>query len=50
MQGNINIRDHYFKTILTLDRFSPGNYNGIIVENAVDWLMKQNCLFHRFCF
>ena len=45
-----NIRDHYLKTILTLDRFSPGNYNGIIVENAVDWLMKQNCLFHRFCF
>ena len=35
-----NIRDHYLKTILTLDRFSPGNYNGIIVENAVDWLMK----------
>ena len=35
-----NIRDHYLKTILTLDRFSHGNYNGIIVENAVDWLMK----------
>ena len=35
-----NIRDHYLKTILTLDRFSPGNYNGIKVENAVDWLMK----------
>lgn len=35
-----NIRDHYLKTILTLDRFSPSNYNGIIVENAVDWLMK----------
>ena len=35
-----NIRDHYLKTIRTLDRFSPGNYNGIIVENAVDWLMK----------
>ena len=35
-----NIRDNYLKTILTLDRFSPGNYNGIIVENAVDWLMK----------
>ena len=36
-----NIRDNYLKTILTLDRFSPGNYNGIIVENAVDWLMKE---------
>lgn len=35
-----NIRDNYPKTILTLDRFTLGNYDGIIVENAVDWLMK----------
>ena len=25
--------------MLTLDRFSLGNYNGIQVVNAVDWLL-----------
>lgn len=34
-----NIRDNYPKTILTLDRFTLGNYDGIKVENAVDWLL-----------
>lgn len=33
------IKDNYPKTILTLDRFSLGNYNGIQVVNAVDWLL-----------
>ena len=33
------IKDNYPKTILTLDRFSLGNYNGIQVANAVDWLL-----------
>lgn len=33
-----NIRDNYEKIILTLDRFSLGNYDGIQVLNVVDWL------------
>lgn len=36
-----NIRDNYPKTILTLDRFTLGNYDGIIVKNAIDWLMTN---------
>ena len=35
-----NIRDNYCKKIITLDRFTPGNYDGIIIENAIDWLTK----------
>lgn len=36
-----SIADHYPKTILTLDRFTLGNYDGIKVVNAVDWLLNQ---------
>ena len=36
------IADNYPKTILTLDRFTLGNYNGIKVVNAVDWLLSQS--------
>ena len=32
------LRDNYPKTVLTLDRFTPGNYEGIEVVNALDWL------------
>ena len=32
------IADNYRKTILTLDRFTVGDYDGIEVANAVDWL------------
>lgn len=35
-----NIRDNYPKTILTLDRFTLGNYDGILAENLVDWLWQ----------
>lgn len=35
-----NIRDNYPKTILTLDRFTLGDYEGIKAENAVDWLLN----------
>lgn len=35
------VRDNYPKTILTLDRFSQGNYNGVQVVNVVDWLLGQ---------
>lgn len=33
------IRDNYPKTILTLDRFTLGDYDGIEALNAVDWLL-----------
>lgn len=33
------IRDNYPKTVLTLDRFTIGDYEGIEVINAVDWLL-----------
>lgn len=28
-------------TVLTLDRFAQGNYDGIRVVNAVDWLLSK---------
>lgn len=34
-----SIKDNYEKTILTLDRFSTGNYNGIKIVNVIDWLL-----------
>lgn len=34
-----NTRDNYPKTILTLDRMTLGNYDGIEVVNAVDWML-----------
>lgn len=34
------VRDNYPKTVLTLDRFATGNYEGIEVVNAVDWLLE----------
>ena len=39
-----NINDNYPKIILTLDRFSLGDYEGIEVMNAVDWLLEIYCL------
>ena len=33
------IRDNHPKKILTLDRFTAGNYDGITVENVIDWLL-----------
>ena len=35
-----NINDNYPKTVITLDRFTLGNYDGIEVVNAIDWLMR----------
>ena len=35
------INDNYPKTILTLDRFTLGDYDGIKVVNAVDWLLEK---------
>lgn len=36
-----NINDNYPKTVLTLDRFTLGNYDGISVVNAIDWLLNK---------
>ena len=36
-----NINDNYRKTILTLDRFTVGDYEGIEVVHAVDWLLAR---------
>ena len=33
-----SIRDNYEKIVLTLDRFTVGNYEGIQVVNVLDWL------------
>ena len=37
-----NIQDNYEKIVLTLDRFTPGNYNGIKVVNVIDWLLEES--------
>ena len=36
-----NISDNYPKTLITLDRFTLGNYEGIQVINAIDWLLQN---------
>ena len=36
-----NIRDNYEKIVLTGDRFTVGNYNGIQVKNLPDWLLGK---------
>lgn len=35
------IRDNYEKIILTTDRLTIGNYNGIQVRNPTDWLLES---------
>ena len=41
MASLINIKDNYEKIILTLDRFTVGNYDGIKVINIIDWLLNK---------
>ena len=36
-----NIRDNYKKVILTGDRLTIGNYNGIQIKNLSDWLLDK---------
>lgn len=36
-----NIRGNYEKIILTADRLTTGNYNGIQVRNLTDWLLES---------
>lgn len=35
-----NLKDNYPKTVLTLDRLTLGDYNGIMVKNILDWLIS----------
>ena len=35
-----NIKDNYTKIILTLDKYTSGNYDGIHVINLIDWLLN----------
>ena len=35
------IRDNYPKTVITLDPYTTGNYEGIHVINAIDWLLDR---------
>lgn len=37
-----SIKDNYEKIVLTLDKFSVGNYEGIKVINLIDWLIEKN--------
>lgn len=37
-----NLTDNYPKTILTLDRFTLGDYDGIESVNAIDWLLGKS--------
>lgn len=36
-----NIRDNYEKIILTLDKVTLGNYDGIRIIHLLDWLLTQ---------
>ncbi len=36
------IKDNYEKIVLTLDKFSVGNYEGIKVINLIDWLIEKD--------
>lgn len=36
-----SIEDNYEKIVLTLDRFTIGNYEGINVINVIDWLLDE---------
>lgn len=35
------VKDNYRKTVLTLDKFTVGNYDGIEVKNVVEWLTDK---------
>ena len=40
------VQDNYPKTILTLDRYTVGNYEGIEVVNAVDWFLHEQIILY----
>lgn len=36
-----SIRDNFSKTVLTMDRFNLGTFNGILVVNVIDWILGR---------
>ena len=36
-----SVTDNYEKTILTMDRFNLGNFDGIKIVNVIDWLLEE---------
>lgn len=42
MKPLCRIQDNYEKIVLTLDKLSPGNYDGIKVIRLMDWLTEVN--------
>lgn len=42
MKPFYRIQDNYEKIVLTLDKLSPGNYDGIKVIYLMDWLTESN--------
>ncbi len=36
----LEIKDNHPKTILTLDKFTEGNYSGVEIVNLLDWLLN----------
>ena len=44
------IRDNYPKVVITLDPYTSGNYEGIHVINAIDWLLDRQGVYpYLFC-
>lgn len=41
MRSLRSISDNYRKTVITLDKYTLGNYEGIEVVNAIDWLLDK---------
>ncbi|MGN1194599.1 MAG: ATP-binding protein [Acutalibacteraceae bacterium] len=41
MKPLYRIRDNYEKIVLTLDKLTVGNYDGIKVVNIIDWLIQK---------
>ncbi len=41
MKPFYNMKDNYEKIVLTLERFTVGNYDGIQVINVLDWLLEK---------
>ena len=37
-----NIKDNYEKIILTMDEYTPGNYEGIKIINVLEWLLSRS--------
>lgn len=37
-----SIKDNFPKTVLTLDRFNLGTFNGIKAVNAIDWMLGKS--------